>query len=390
MSVSNIVGMVGGFLTVVILANLLDKNEYGNYKYVYSLVGMLSVLSLTGGFRTIAVQAGALHTDGTIEKLYKTNFPLSILLFAGSLICGLYYILRGNPVIGLSVAIAGMSTVWGNNGIIASSYLNGKKRYWELLMFQGGLILGNLLTLGITILITKNIFVIIAMNSIVTASISTYYYFNIKKRLLKNDLIDKRLLHYGKHLNWLSIASTFNQYIDSLLIFWLLGSEKLALYAMTTPFVDRIIGFFKAGNTLALPKYTELGPRKAREFLYRRSLFGFLIGLSISCLYILLSPILFNIFFPKYLESMKLSWLFSLNIPLVGLATLPNAYLDSLIEIKNKYKLLSAITISRIVTLPIFIILFGVVGVLWSELISRSVGFITMVILINNASKKNI
>lgn len=385
---STIVSAISGLLVVVILANFLTPTEYGNFKYIFSIVGVVSVFSLTGGYRNTVIQSTAKGFDGTVALLARRNFLLSIPMFFIALCMSVYYLFHDNYTIAITIPIVTFSAIVGNYGIMASSYLNGRKKYNLLLLFQvilgitniGAILLGTLFFDGLIPLI-----VAISLASIAISCLSLYY---VRTYFLRNTQTDSKLTSYGKHLNILNIFSTFLQHIDSVLLFTILGANALAVYALATPFVDRIIGLFKATYFFALPKFTEVGAIHARSMLYQKSIFIFCIGVGITIVYILISPFIFSVLFPQYHDSITLSWLFALNIPLVAFTILPQAYLDSLIEIKNKYIVNSTAFVIRIGSLLVLIPFFGVVGVIWSELITRIVGIAITIILIERYTKK--
>lgn len=388
LSLGSTVASIAGFITVVILSNVLDQNEYGNYKYAYSVIGLLGALSFTGGFRTMVIQSVSRGYDGIVAYLTKRNILLNLPMLLGALGIGGYYLIKENTLIASAVCIVAVSTSFATHAVIASAYLNGRHAYRELLQYQVGISLVNLAALILTVLITNNVIWIIAGTSTSALITSVLFLVHVRRRKIRNETLDTQILHYGKHLNVLNISSTILNNIDSVLIFQLLGSHSLALYALATPFVDRILGFLKTSYFFALPKFTELGPRRARALLYKRSLIAFIIGLGIMGMYYVVAPLFFKLFFPKYLESISLSLIFALNIPLVAISILPSAYLDSLIEIKNKYILHVCTFTTRIVSLLFFIHLFGIPGVIFSELFTRCVSISVIVLLIERHQKK--
>jgi O-antigen/teichoic acid export membrane protein len=307
-------------------------------------------------------------------------------MLLGSIGVASYYYSKDNLVIATSITILALCSVLINKGLIATAYLNGRQEFKKLFLYQITVSTLSICAIVASVSLSESIVVIIVSSSIVLAlfSIATLAYI---RRLLRNNTVNAEILSYGKHLNFLNMLSTILQNIDSILIFQLLGSHSLALYAMATPIIDRILGVFKTSYFFALPKFTEIGPRRARLSLYKRSFIAFLCGLIVVGVYILLAPIFFQIFFPKYLEAISLSIIFSLNIPLVAATVLPTAYVDSLVEIRNKYILHSIGFSVRITSLIACIYVFGLYGVIFSELLTRTIILCIMVVLIEKTQK---
>ncbi len=384
----NTVSAIGGFLVVIILANALNQNDYGNYKYVFSIVGILSVLSFTGSFRNLTIQSTAKGFDGILSYLFKRNLQLSFPMLLGGLVVSIYYFFNDNNFLGWAILLATFTTVLGNNSILAYGYVNGRKKYKEIFYLQSIQSVVTVLTLFITTLFTQQLLTIFCVSVLTSAIIATAFVIFVRKKWVRNNDTNPELLRYGKHLNILGVISTIMMHIDSILIFKVIGSHGLAIYALATPFVDRLTGFLKTTYFFVLPKFTEQGHLKARTHLVKRSLAGLCLGLVVFALYYVTAPILFELFFPAYLESVNLSRLFALNLPIIALSILPDAFLDSLIEAKNKYIVKATTSGTRIITLLIFIFPFGVAGVIWSELLARLVGFFTTTFLIHKYLKK--
>ncbi len=385
---SNALSTVFGLLLVLFLANFLTPTEYGNYKYIYSMVGILSVLNLAGGLRQTIIQSVAKGFDGILNHLITHNFILNIPTLVGGMIVGAYYLVQNNQLLGITIPLVTIGTIIATNGVLASGYLIGRSMFKVLFIFQT--ILG-IINVGVFILafyLFGSVGVAIGATSVAIGLTSLSLFLYIKRRWQRTDESHEEISNYGKHLNILSVFSTIQQHIDSILIFGSLGSTSLALYAIATPFGDRLLGFVKATYLYVLPKFTASGPEKALNQLYKRMSVCFLLGLGVVGIYYLCAPYLFRFLFPQYLEAIPLSVLFALNIPLAALTLVPQAYIDSLIEIRNKY-IINGLQFSlRIITLPLGIYWFGVEGVIYSELFTRLVGVLIIVALIERSRQR--
>lgn len=374
---------LSGFLIVIILANHLSQNEYGNYKYILSIVGILSALTLTGGFRNTIIQSVAQGFDGIVRHLYKANIRLSLPMLCASIFVGGYYILHQNTLLGYAIIIATSCAIFANNGVIAYAYLNGRKNYTGLFWVQSVQSVIILCAIYFATVFTTD-FLTILITSVLTPAITlTVILMVIKYKVLRNDTLNDKIVQYGKQLSLLGVLTTIMMHIDSILIFKIIGSQGLALYAIATPFVDRIMGFLKATYFFALPKFTEMGTKKAFIRLYQRSFVALCLGIVIYIVYYLCAPIIFELFFPQYIQSISLTRLFAINIPIVALSILPEAFLDSIVEIRNKYIVKSIVFTSRLISLCVFIVPFGIIGVVWSEIITRTIGLLAVLVLIH-------
>lgn len=380
---ANTVTSIGGFVVVLLLANSLDQSEYGYYKYVFSITGTLGVLSLTGGFRNTVLQSVAKAADGVVPHLFRRNLPLSLPMLLGGITACIWYVGRGNDILGYGILITTFFTILGNNGVIAYGYLNGRRLYLRLLLLQCIQVCVNVLALFIVLRVTNNVLVIIAVSAATTGIVLTLFYFYVQN-LLRNKVTDTLINSFGKHLSIMSMISTVMVNIDSIFIFKMLGAEALALYALATPFVDRLIGFLKATYYYILPTFTAQGPQNAYRSLYKKSIVVTAFSLVIYFLYYAFAPIFFELFFPRYIDSVELTRLFALTIPVIAFGILFDAFLDSLIEARRKYIVKLSVTSIRLVTLILFIPHFGIPGVIWSEIIARFLGTCITIILIEH------
>lgn len=387
LSLGNIFTAIVGLLITIVLANHISVNDFGNYKYVYSIVGILGIFNLTGGYRNVVLQTASRGMDGAALHIHNKKFILGAPMIVSSIILSIYYFYNDNYFLSLSILIISICTLFYTDGLISSSYLNGKKEYKKLFFITASVSLVNIISIFVAIYLKKNLLTIISINTVSIALVSVASFYYVKNNFFTNTQIDKKILHYGKHLNILGVLSTIMQYIDSVLIFSLLGSQSLAIFAIATPFVDRIMGFFKILYFYFLPKYTEHGSIKSKSGLYKRSFYLFIFGILIYGIYFAIAPFIIPLLFPKYSESIGLSLLFALNIPFFAASILPSAYLDSLIEVRKKYIIQSINFIVRITTIFIFIKLYGVVGVIWSEILTRIISICAVLIIIN--TKKN-
>ena len=67
---------LSSFLTAVAFANLLTPELYGNYKYIITLVGFLSIFTLKG-LHTALSQAVTRGLEGGLHSLFKTKIKFA-------------------------------------------------------------------------------------------------------------------------------------------------------------------------------------------------------------------------------------------------------------------------------------------------------------------------
>src|SRR4051812_32611834 len=94
------------FVLALAYANLMPKEAYGNYKYILTIFGILSVTCLRG--MDIAVtQAAARNHDGTVLKGLLDKMRWGLLGSFGAIACAsYYYFYGGNTPLALGFVVA--------------------------------------------------------------------------------------------------------------------------------------------------------------------------------------------------------------------------------------------------------------------------------------------
>jgi len=378
---------------VFFLANYLSKETYGTYKYVMSLVGALGFLTLSG-MGTAITQAVSKGHDGILNYAVKIQLKWSILFFVAATSLGGYYLVNGNNVVGLSILIIGVSFPIIDSFNAFGPFLSGKKEFKRLALWS----------IATNVIYTSFIIVAILLGKTVISLVVAYSFSNLLttiilyKRTLKiyeqkkHPSGEKELFKYGLNLSLVNILATLSQYIDKLVVFHFLGAIQLAIYGIALAIPERIRGYTKSLNSITLPKLSEKNIADIRPVFYRRVIQSMIIGLFISIIYVVASPLVFKLFLPQYLESTKYSQIISLSLIL----NMPLSYIGSVFR---SQKMLSIIFISstsyhasRIILFIIFGSLWGIWGVIYGSLLAYGAGLLFYIFLweIEQKNPKNI
>jgi O-antigen/teichoic acid export membrane protein len=98
----------------------------------------------------------------------------------------------------------------------------------------------------------------------------------------------------------------------------------------------------------------------------------FLLMLPIVIVYCIFAPTLFTLLFPRYIDSVHYSQLYSLTL-LVS-AVLPLSILEAHVAIKEKYIISLASNITKIIVITLGIFYFGILGAIIARIISKLFG----------------
>jgi O-antigen/teichoic acid export membrane protein len=222
-----------------------------------------------------------------------------------------------------------------------------------------------------TLFLTSNIFLIIfvyfAANSLLRF---IFFYVTLRKANI-NKKEDIGTISYGKHLSLINIIGSVADQLDKILIFHYLSAADLAIYAMALAPVDQIKGLTGILSSLAFPKFAQKSIVEIKTSLKQKMLRFSALLIIITILYIIAAPYLYQIFFPKYLESVGLSQLFSISI----VATTTTVILSSILTAQKAQKILYQYKIitsfARIILIIVLIKLLGLAGAIIARIIFR-------------------
>lgn len=357
------------FLTTVAFANLLNPVTYGNYKYLLSLLGMLAILSLIG-VETAVAQATARGLEGSFYTGFKTKLKWGVLGSLATLGMAAYYWLKGNTAFPIPLLISAIFFPLMQASRVYSSFLEGKKIFNIRTKFSIiSDIAPNIAVVG-TLFLTKNIFWLIAVYLILNTFLNYSFYLITKIKFKPNKEEDPKTLNYGKHLSLMGVISQTAAYLDKILLFAFTGPVQLAVYSFAMILPEQIQNILGNIDKLALPKLAIKSREEIKATLMKKFWkLSFLVGIIII-LYILIVPYFFEIFFPRYLDSVPYSQLYMLSA-----ISVPAALLGTVFQAKMMKKELYLIKIAPLVNIGLMAALipfYGIWGAIMALIVAQT------------------
>ena len=383
---SQIVVSFSTFLLAIAFAHYVSKEAYGQYKFILSIVSILSTLTLTG-IGVGVLRSVSLGYEGTMQYAFWQNIKWSGLFFVGAGIVSIYYFKQGNITIALSLLIAGCLSPFFYSSNLYSSYLSAKKDFKRNSIYFD--MIGNTfpsLSLFATMFFTNNPFWLVTVYFVSNTLIGIILYLKIAKIYKPNKSVDPEMMSYGKHLSFMNILNGVANNIDQILLFHYFGAVQLATYNFATALPDQIKGPMKNLTNMIFPKFTERSDKEIKENIVHKMLVLFAVSIILIICYILIAPFIFHTFFPKYNESIFYSQLFSIS--LLYIVSIPtNTYLIAKKKIKEQYIINISTSILQIVVLLIAIIKWGLVGLIIARIFIRMTITLSSIILYYNIKK---
>ena len=374
LTLGQIFSSISGLLLAVAFAHLIPQEIYGNYKYILSLVGILSALSLSGIGVSIT-QNTARGFEGSLEQGFWENLRWGILVILASLGGFIYYFLNENYTIAYSLLIAGTTYPILQSSSFYGSFLGGKRE------FKASTIIGIFRSIipafliFLTIIFTQNLIIIITVYSLSHAITALFFYFYTIKKFKPNNKIDEKNINFGKHLSLMGSLGTVADNLESILIFHFFGGAQLAVYTFATALPKQFNFLKKAIQTMALPKLSQKSIPELKKIIPTKIAILFFSLIPVVGAYILSAPYIYKIFFPQYLDSVIYSQILSLYIFLF-----PSLfYTQALIAHARKKELYIINTVVPIISIILLITLlpiYGIWGAVATSIISKIIHFI--------------
>ena len=356
---SFVIANFSAFFVSVILANMVSKYSFGVFTFIVSLIGFMG-LFLFPGVNLGVVHGSSKGYDKTFIKgvnlkwdAFVKNIP--IIVMGGAIL--IYFI---NPdafkyfVVGLFfIPLIHCFTPVHN-------FLVGKKLFNIDSVFK---IIGELLLLAGLYLVfyfTGSLLLGLIVYFVIKSYPLIEYFF--AKRYVSNDRVEEGFVEYSEKLNFFKILSVGISYVDKFIVTLCLGFASLAVYTIIFSFSKVVTSFFKLIESLLIPKIIFYS---VKDFFvkFKKLFFPCLIlVLIVNIIVWFLIPFVINTFFPSYINYVFLSQLSIIPSVLV----LFNSSFKALFVSKKMVKELNTVNIvklvSMVVFLPLFILLFGLLG----------------------------
>lgn len=373
LTLGQIVSSIASFLLAIAFANLLPKETYGTYKYILSILAILSITTLPG-MGVAITQAVARGYDKSLSSALKLKIRWGLLGALASLGIATYYWLNHNETLSISFLIVAIFLPFMDTFNVYINFLEGKKNFRISTKFR---IIIRILATSImvaTLFITNNIFIIL-LSYLLSYTVLRFIFVKITlNKYVNNTTSDLSAMSYGKHLSLMSILNLIAGQLDKILIFHYLGAAPMAIYAIAMAMPEEIKGVLRNIQSLALPKFAAQPEQEIKKTILSKIIkFTSLIAVFVV-IYILIAPYVFEIFFPQYLESITYSQIFAISL-ISASANLPLAALQSKKAKKALYIYNACTAILHIILLVVMMYFWGLMGAILAKVIYRYLNF---------------
>lgn len=200
-------GLIASLVLAVAVNHLVPKEVYGTYKFILSVVVILSLFSLTGIGNGV-FQAAAQGLDGALRKGFWENIKWSVGVFIGGLLLAGYYFLNSNFTLAVGVLIGASFSPFIASVTLFGAFLGGKKDFLRQAVYGG---LDNVFPIAIfigVIFITHDPLILVATYFVTNLLAGLFFYARTIEVYHANlHIHDEDLLRYSKHLSAMGIIT---------------------------------------------------------------------------------------------------------------------------------------------------------------------------------------
>ena len=192
LSLSQGISIVFGLLLSISFARLLTKEMYGQWNYIFSVIGLLAILTLPG-MNTSITQAVARGHDGVLIEGTKERFKWSILGSIAVFVVGVYYFRMGSVIVGKCLMISSLFLPFFQNFQTYIAFLSGKKQFDKVSMYRDVTQIISVLVTVLVIYFSRNLILILFAN-LLSLSLLGGYFFSRSLKDIKDGDEDKEAI----------------------------------------------------------------------------------------------------------------------------------------------------------------------------------------------------
>ena len=362
--------IVASLCLAIAISHFVSKESYGIYKYVLSVVSILSLFSLNS-IGSAVFQSAAQGFDGALRKAFWDNIRWSALIFAGALVVAGYYFLLGNTTLAIGVLIGGSCAPFLASVSLFNSFLGGKRDFYRQAVYG---ILDSVIPIAIfigVIVFTQNPLALVAAYFITNTLAGLFFYRRtVAVYRASMHVHDENMLGYSKHLSTMGILTGIAGNLDQILLFHFVGAAQVAIYNFATAVPDQVKGISGTLSNMLQPRLVARTGEEIKHGMGNKVLWYSLLSLVTVSVYIVVAPYLFRLLFPEYLPAVLYSQLYALWI--LSIAFDPfSTYLYARKLVKEQYIDTVLFSVCQIAGMVVGVVFWGLAGVIVARVLTR-------------------
>jgi O-antigen/teichoic acid export membrane protein len=311
LAIGQLISTLSAFLLSIAFANFFPKEAYGEYRYIFSIIGIAGAFSLTG-MDTALSRAVARGFDGTFKESMRMMLVWSLGTSAVLVAGAIYYFINDNTTLGWGLITAALATPFLKTFNLYGSFLVGKKDFGRRIRYGVFYDVVPTIALACALSVTDSALIIIG-TYFLSYTVISFVLNRLTRTIYSGSIaVDEEARAYSFHLSAMNAVGAVSFQLDKILTFHYLGAAQLAIYSFSVAMPQQIRQLQKHVATLVFPKFSEQPFNQIRKHIAAKALRMFIVVSVIVLVYITVAPFIFRLFFPHYLDSIIYSQLYAL------------------------------------------------------------------------------
>ena len=365
--------LLSGLATSVVLARLLPKEDYGQYNYFFSIIGILAISALPG-MGVAFMQAAANKFDRVFIKGTKVRLKWSL---SGAVLClliGTYYYYHGETSLGICFMVSSLFLPFYASFDGFYPFLQGRQRFDLSAKYRAIYWIVLTLVVILTVYVTEDFLWVIIVYLATATTLEVVFLFKTIRTSNLSDGEDEAAITYGKKLTGIQAIGIAALRFDKLIIGVALGYSELAAYSIATMIANLPTVLLASVSQTIFPKTATMDEKVAYSEVKRR-LPWLLAGMVIVCgIGALLCPYVIPwLYSSKYLDSVLYTQLLFIPMILGTLATvLRRGALQAQRKTRELFKLNLSVSVFELMAMVLLALNFGIIGIVAAKALART------------------
>lgn len=377
------VGVFSSLFIAVMFGHFAGQDTYGNFKYIVSLAGLLSALSLSGLGNAVA-QSTAKGFEGALAEGFWVNLRWSGPFVLGSLAVAAYYGITGNQFVAASALIVAALQPFLSSALLFNAFFTGKRDFSRSALYMSVFNIISALVVVLALFLGGRAIAIVGAYFVSRTALALYLAWRARRHA-RNSERDPGLFNFSAHLSLMGLIGAIGDKFDSIITFTLLGPAGLAVYTFAIAAPEQLKGVVKNMHGLAMPKFAAQPLAQIQRTIWPKIALLCLVLLGLAGLYAAAAPYLFAFLFPVYVEAVPYSQWYVFSIAFTSFTSVLEAALYAHRKTRELYISTNVGPIVLIASLVILVPAFGIAGAIASQFFYRITDAITVAFLFMRA-----
>lgn len=367
--------MALSFVTMYVLTRSLSKNDFGEYQFVLSVAGTMTIFCLTGLGDTV-MQAQARGESRVYEKARTLSF---LAAWAGSAIMAvmaLWFAARGEDNIAVGLVLAALLAPFANGLTLWKNILAGAQKFPRLARLEGvNSIVLTALMVAACLIWPGNFYLPVLLVMAIPAAQNIYQTLTHKTPLPEKPslrMFEDPYVSYGMKLSLYGVIGTVGMYLDRILLFFFLSPEILAIYVVAEKITSLCATAVKDVAAILAPRFAVQKQYTAR-LNAAFTVFAVVFGLGVLVLAIVIVPVAIPLLFgPKYADSILYTQVLVGSVAIGNIAVLKLRFIQSRLDDEAMRHISIWMNVLRVGASLALVPFFGIWGAIGSAYIFRT------------------